>query len=295
MDLRQLNTFRHAAHTLSFSQTASDLDYAQSTVSAQIQALEKELDVALFDRLGKRVLLTEAGRRLLIYADRFQLLEEEARASLRADQAVTGTLTIYAPCTLCVYRLPIILDTFRRRHPQVKLNIHANIAKDAVAQVRDGDVDIAFELDAPITVPEIAAVALITEPMVFVTYPDHPYAGMDELVLTDLKDQPLVLTETTCQYRRSLEQMALDDGILLDSGIGFENVEAIKQCIRAGLGVSFLPRVAVAKELEDGSLVELPWSGTPLTFETQMIWHQARWLSPALTHFIEVVKEVYGV
>ncbi len=75
--------------------------------------------------------------------------------------------------------------------------------------------------------------------------------------------------------------------------MGFENVEAIKQCIRAGIGLSFLPHVAVAQEIAEGALLQLPWSGEPITFETQMIWHRERWLSPALTRLIEVVEEVY--
>ncbi len=208
MDLRQLTTFRHVAKTLSFSKTAAELDYAQSTVSAQIQALEKELNVTLFDRLGKRILLTHAGHQLLTYADRFQVLEAEARASLNEEEDIAGALTIYAPSTLCVYRLPSILKTYRRRYPHVQINIHANIELSAVPQVRSGAVDVAFDLDRPINAPDMNCRTLIVEPMVFVTYPEHSLVQKEGFTLTDLAGQSLVLSEASCNYRQVLEQMA---------------------------------------------------------------------------------------
>src|SRR2546421_3651462 len=105
MDLRQLNTFRLVATTLSFTRAAAALSYAQSSVTAQIQSLEDELGVQLFDRLGRRVALTDAGLRLLRYADRLLDLAEEARAAVADGGDPLGSLCISAPETLCIYRL----------------------------------------------------------------------------------------------------------------------------------------------------------------------------------------------
>ncbi|MEM7129292.1 MAG: LysR family transcriptional regulator [Chloroflexota bacterium] len=293
MDLRQLTTFRHLARSLSFSRTADELSYAQSTVSNQIQTLEHELDVTLFDRLGKRVMLTPAGYQLLEYADKFQVLEEETRSVLGSEEVVTGAITIYAPSTLCIYRLPQILQTYRQCYPLVQLNIHANIAMAASDQLRAGTIDIAFDLDRPVNSVDLVTQTLTCEPLVFVTCPGHPLADRADFDITDLAGQSLVLTEATCNYRIKLEQMASDAGIPLENPMGFENVEAIKQCVKAGIGLSLLPKVVVAEDIARGVLVELPWRGEPMEFATQMLWHRDKWLSPALRHLIEVAEEFY--
>src|SRR5262245_23144064 len=109
MEFRNLSTFLAVAKTLSFSQAAQMLDYAQSTVTVQIQALEEELGVPLFDRLGRRVALTEAGNQLLWYAQKFVELEKEAHTVISNDPEPAGVLTIGAPETTCAYRLPPLL------------------------------------------------------------------------------------------------------------------------------------------------------------------------------------------
>lgn len=294
MDLRQLTTFRHLARNLSFSRTADELSYAQSTVSAQIQTLEQELGVILFDRLGKRVLLTPVGHQLLTYAERLLDLEEETRATIGNNQTVTGEITIYAPSTLCIYRLPTILRTYRQRYSEVRINIHANISSSAVEQLRMGHVDIAFDLNKTLPFADIESRTLIHEPLVFVASPDHELVTKPTFELMDLTGHSLVLTEPTCTYRLLLEEMAANQGISLETPMSFENVEAIKQCVKAGLGLSFLPSVAVATDVAEGKLIKLPWVGESAEFHTQMVWHRDKWLSPALGYLIEVAEEVYG-
>src|SRR6266496_4132793 len=115
MELRQLTTFRMVASTLSFSRTAMALNYVRSSVTTQIQVLEEELGVSLFDRLGKRVALTDAGKRLLLYAEKILDLAHEARSAVTAEEMPTGSLTISASDTLCTYRLPAVLRQFRTR------------------------------------------------------------------------------------------------------------------------------------------------------------------------------------
>src|SRR5688500_4041002 len=105
MDLRQLNTFCTVAHALSFSRAATSLNYVQSSVTAQIQTLEDDLGVQLFDRMGKRVALTDAGKRLLLYAEKILRLAEEARSAVKTDEEPGGTVVVSAPESLCTYRL----------------------------------------------------------------------------------------------------------------------------------------------------------------------------------------------
>src|SRR5262245_45919740 len=121
MELRHLSTFRVVATTRSFTRAATTLGYAQSSVTAHIQALEAELGAPLFDRLGRQIALTEAGERFLVYARQLLELAEEARVAVNNNNEPRGTVTISAPETLCTYRLPTLLRVFRDRCPQAQV------------------------------------------------------------------------------------------------------------------------------------------------------------------------------
>src|SRR5215467_6046520 len=153
MDLRQLTTFRTLARTLSFTRTAAELNYVQSNVSAQMQALESELGVRLFDRLGRRVAMTDAGGRLLDYANRVLTLVEEAHTVVAAADEVAGTIIISAPESLCTYRLPPVLSELHARHPHLQIVFRPGPVAGLRRRVMAGEVDVAFLLDEPIASP----------------------------------------------------------------------------------------------------------------------------------------------
>lgn len=293
VEIRQLRTFCKLAQTLSFSGTAVSLNYAQSTVSAQIQALEKELNVALFDRLGKRVVLTAAGKRLLAYAEQVVALESEARLVLSEQETLVGSLTISAPETLCTYRLPPILHQFRAEFPQIKLTFHPKPSTGLLKHIREGMIDVAFVMEEPFQAPDLVVESLITDPLLLVARPDHLLAQSSAIGFEALQNEPMVLTEATCGYRLLFEKVLTTAGVRLGQPMEFHSVEAIKQCVMAGIGISLLPAVAVATELRQGRLIALPWRGPELQVVTQMIRHKNKWLSPALRTFLSVVKESF--
>ena len=121
MDLRQLSTFRAAARTGSFAQTALDLHYAPSTVTEQVRALEASMDASLFERHGRGVRLTQAGRRLLPYAERLVDMAEDARRAVAGEVSIAGSVTIGGLETLCAFRLPRALASMRRSHPELRV------------------------------------------------------------------------------------------------------------------------------------------------------------------------------
>lgn len=294
MELRQLHTFRLLAQTLSFSQTAVTLNYAQSTVSSQIQMLEKELSVALFDRLGKQVTLTDAGHRLLDYAERLLDLADEAKHAVSDEEAPSGTLTITAPETLCAYRIPSILREFHQRYPAVQLVFRPRPELNLTRPLREGYMDLAFIIDQPFQAPELCVEPLLSETILLVAQPGHPLLQETAVQPIHLQNEPLLLTEPTCGYRTMFEKRMSAAGVRLSTAMEFHSVEAIKQCAMAGLGVAFLPRVVITHELADGRLLPLNWSGDSFQLLTQITWHRDKWLSPAMRAFLEVVREVMG-
>lgn len=292
MELRQLHTFCEVARSGSFTRAASVLDYAQSSVSSQIQGLEEELGVSLFDRLGRRTVLTEAGQRLLHYADKMLGLASEAKLAVPGLDEPTGTVTISAPESLCTYRLPVVLEHFRREYPKVDLIfVPSPMGSDWERLIGDGEVDAALFLAANYRSTNIAVEPLLREPVMVVAHPAHPLVGRDVVEVTDFRDETLLLTEAACRYRAIFEGRLRRAQVVPANTIEFHSVEAIKQCTMAGMGVAVLPQVAVASEVQAGRLHPLK---LPFTMElmTQLAWHTDRWLSPALSEFLNTTRRL---
>jgi DNA-binding transcriptional LysR family regulator len=293
MELRHLATFRTIAETGSFTRAAEHLGYVQSNVTAHIQALESELCVVLFDRLGRRVRLTLAGRRLLDYAERILTLADEAHAAV--NEEVAGEVLISASETLCVYRLPALLRMARSELPQVRVIFRPLPSATLRKQVWAGEIDVAFTLEPPRQTQGLHAESLAREEILLVAPSDYPLASAPAVLPGDLIRVPMLLTEAGCSYRVSFEQALEAAGATPRETLEFGSVEAIKQCVIAGMGVAVLPAVTVARELAQGELVALSWAGPSLTMTTQLIWHAKRWCGPTLTAFLALARQVLTV
>ncbi|MFJ7734515.1 LysR family transcriptional regulator [Lysinibacillus sp. NPDC097231] len=292
MDMKQLQTFLTASETLSFTKTAQLLDYAQSSITAQIKSLEEELGVALFERLGKRITLTEEGKRLQQYAKKMLDLDMEMKKSLLNDQ-VQAVLKIGAQESQCVYRLPPILQQFQKTHPHVKIifkPVHTTeIAKDLL---QSGNLDVAFITDTYKETPMIHRERLIEEQLIFVSAPTKGKV-YHALSAQHLSNETLILTENGCSYRDQLENQLQQEGMLPSQMIEFVSIEAIKQCVMAGLGITFLPKMVVEKELVNGCLIELQTSINLASIFTDIACHKDKHIQPYLRDFIEIAKEWY--
>jgi DNA-binding transcriptional LysR family regulator len=291
MELRQLATFRMLAATLNFTRAAAALGYVQSSVTAQIQALEEDLGVPLFDRLGKRVALTDAGRQFLPYAERMLDLAEEARGALSDAGEPVGVLAIGAPETLCTYRLPGVLRRFRELYPLVRVAFSPGAVAELPRRVSDGLIDVALVMDEPLQFTGLVVEPLVEEPLCVLAPVGHPLAGMPSVNPADLEGEPLLLTEVGCRYRNMFTRALAAAGVHPASSLEFSSIEAIKQCVIAGMGITVLPAVAVAEEVERGQLAALGWADPGFGVLTQMVWHKDKWLSPALRAFLDVTRE----
>jgi DNA-binding transcriptional LysR family regulator len=292
MEIRQLRTFRAVAIFLSFNRAAEHLHYAQSSISAQIKALEEELDVRLFDRLGRRILLTEAGEHLLKYAEKILDLAKETRAEVSETKEPQGSLTIRIPETFGVHRLPPVIKQFRLHFPKVRLNFitcaHEGLGKD----LRKGITDLAFLLAESIQAADLQSEVLGFETILLVAHPNHPLMTHKLIETRDLEGETILLSGVDCSYRRPFEQTLAQKNVRTGTKLMFNSIEAIKQCVMAGVGISILPKIAVAKDIAAGRLAVLPWADGEFEVATLMIWHKDKWLSPTLTSFIEITREV---
>lgn len=295
MELRQLQTFREVAKTLSFTRTAATLNYAQSSVSAQIQTLEEEFGVALFDRLGRRIILTAAGQRLLHYADKICALVDEALVAVPGDQEPAGTLTIGAPETLCAYRLPQVVEAFRRCYPKVDIIFRPSpTAEDWDTLLGEGMADAALILNEPYQAPQLIVQALYQEPILVVAHPHHRLAKAHMITPAALRGETLLLTEANCPYRLAFERVLRSANVTPANVLEFHSVEAIKQCALTGMGIAVLPWVVVQQEVAAERLVPLTVAGLTFNMVTQLAWHRDKWISPALAAFLAMTRTILG-
>jgi DNA-binding transcriptional LysR family regulator len=297
MDLNQLETFRKVASLSSFTRAAAELQYAQSTVTAHIKALEVEFNTALFERYGRGVLITTAGKRLLPFVDDILSLLAEARDSLQADQEPSGPLVIGAPESVATYRLPPLLELFRYRYPQVRLSLRTTPGPEIRRALRDRAIDAGFLLEEDGKLPGLASVDVCAEPLALVAAPDHCLAKAQQVDVAQLRSSDLLGTEPGCCYRDKMVEILSGEDAGPVSMLEFGTIEAIKRTAQARLGVALLPSVTVVTELAAGSLVELPWQ-VPFRIQTKLVWNEARWLSPELKLFIaeatRVIQEEAG-
>lgn len=290
LDLRELKTFYAVASEKSFTRAAIALHYAQSSVTAQIKSLEAEVGVPLFDRLGRRVELTFAGRQLLAYADQLLKLAEEARRAVRNDGEQTGVLTVLAPETLLAYRLPELMRRFQAEHPGIHLSLSASESCGTGGDI-EPSVDVAFSLDVPLHAPHLTVQTLRLEPIVLVVAAGHPLAGRSKVKAQDIGAEQVLVNERACSYRALFERTLRAEGVPVTRSLELLSVEAIKQCALASLGIAVLPEVVVQRELKEGALVGVKWPRKSLAVYTQLYRHRDKWMSPVMTAFWRMAVE----
>lgn len=295
MELRQLKTFCVIADSGSFTKAAGELGYAQSSITAQIQALEEELGTRLFERLGRNVTLSRAGERLLLYARQITQLSAEAAEAVVEGETAKGTLVIGAPESLCVYRLPAIIEAFRKRYPEVEIAVRVGSYSDFLTWLKNSEIDAAFIIGREVTFPGISTEILIDEPIAILSGKDHPLVQKGSVTPADIQGECLILTErglVNICYRAAFEDILVQHGIQPKTALEYGSVEAIKKCVINGLGITVLPYVAVAEELKKGELVDLNWQGPDFQIRTQLMVHKNKWRSASLLAFIDLTRKM---
>ncbi len=288
MDFKQLNAFLTISRLQSFTKAADALGYAQSTITTQIKLLENELNVKLFERIGKTTTLTHEGKKLLPYAKQILKLSTDIKTTVSNEDKPSGTLTIGAAESLCVLRLPEILKEYRILYPDVDVSLKFGSCADFRHYLSENLIDVAFSLGVKIDSDEFISEVELPEPMLLLAYPGHPLIQKDKIFPKDIENESLILTETGCSYRAAFERILKDSGIKPNITLETGSVQAIKQFTMSGLGITILPEIAVKDEVKAGKLIPLNWKGPDLNIISQVIYHKDKWISPALREFIHL-------
>ncbi|WP_300159948.1 LysR family transcriptional regulator [Solidesulfovibrio sp.] len=291
MELRDVRTFVAVARHLSFHRAALEVHAAQSTVSARIAALEDELQVRLFERLGRRVLLTEAGKRLQQMAVKLLDLEDEARAWVAGASEARGVLTVRVPESLCAWRMGPVIRQFREAYPHLRLRLISCTVEGLENDLRQGVTDLAFLLADSVRAGDLVVEALGMEELVLVAAPRHRLArNATPFGLDALAGETLLLCTADCAYRKIFESMLAEAGVHTAACLEFSSAAALRGCLRNGMGLSILPTSAVREDIDAGNLAVLPWDSPTLEVAVLMLHHKSKWISPPLASFMAMVR-----
>jgi DNA-binding transcriptional LysR family regulator len=295
MDLRQLEVFAGVYELRSFSRAASSLRLTQSTVSEHVRLLEEELGTRLFDRLSRETVPTRAGELLYGYARQMLSLRTEARQAL--DQflgQVTGTLLVGASSIPGEYVLPAVIGRFREKHPRVAITLQIADSRGIAQAVLDGQVDVGV-VGADPGNRGLEAKALMPDELVLVVPPGHPWASRTEATLEELRTEPLIMREPGSGSRMALERALEAAG----RGLGEMQVvaemgstSAIKQAVKASVGLSVMSRRAAEDECRHGLLACVKLKDLRVTRQFYLVTHAGRSRSPLCRAFLDfLVKE----
>jgi DNA-binding transcriptional LysR family regulator len=290
MEVRQLQIFCALSEELNFTRTAEKVHTVQSNVTAQIKALEEELGIPLFDRLGRRVTLTDAGRNFLPFALQALAAMDQGQRALETGAEPSGPLRIGAAESLLTYRLPEVLRIFRRHFPHVELIFRPYSNATLAIELEAGKLDMAIYGDDLQQSPSIKSIRLRRERVLLLAEAGNPLASQPAVKPADLTGQNLLLTETGCSYRSKLDRALALGNVRPANVTEFSSVEALKQCVALGMGLGLLPAIVVARELRQNRIKALRWAGPSLDIVTYIVWHKDKWISPAMAAFMELVK-----
>ncbi len=258
IDSRQLRAFSSLARTGSFTLAASELHLTQSAISHSMKALEREMGCRLLDKMGKKIVLTEAGESLLVHVERILAEMATARAELgQLGKWGQSRLRIGASATACQHVLPNVLREFRESFPQCVISIEPGDTPEMIAALRERRIDLAVNLE-PRRDEQLGFRRLFSDDLVFVLSPLHPWALGGSVVRAEIPRQQFILYGKRSYTAELIDDYFRADDIVLSSSIDLGSIEAIKELVKLGLGVSILARWTCQKELDERSLVALP-------------------------------------
>ncbi len=298
--LDQLRILRAIAREGSFKRAADSLYVSQPAVSLQVQNLEKQLNVCLFDRCGRSAQLTEPGRLLLSYCDRIlSQCHEACRALEDLNSLRGGCLMVGASQTIGTYLMPRMLGLFRHKYPDVSVQLQVHSTRRTTWSVANGQIDLALiGGEVPLELSQqLVCQPYANEELYLVLPPEHPMAHQIELQRDDLYRLGFISLDTQSTTRRVMDKLLSESGLEMQRlriDMELNSIEAIKNAVQSGLGVAFLPVLTVERELAAGTLVQGRVADLLVRRQLKLIVHPSRYCSRAAEAFKREVLPLFA-
>jgi len=296
VELAQLEAFLQVAHHRSFSRAAEALFLTQPSVTARIQSLEREIGERLFERTGRSVTLTDAGHAFIPHAQRALTAVQEGTDAIEAVRhGDVGSIRIGASSSIATYVLPAIFKRFRQERPRVHIHLTTGTTEDMLEKLIAGELHVA--ITRLTQHPEIESLHLYNDDLALVVSPSHPFAAKGRVTVAEAGREPFLFFERSSSYHTLIYSMFLRVGVVPESVMELDSMEATKHMVEAGLGIAILPVVSVDPECEAGTLkrVDIRDMEQPAQREVGVHVLRNRAIAPPLRDFLKLVTTEYGL
>jgi DNA-binding transcriptional LysR family regulator len=292
MSDRRLQVFHAVARLLSFTKAAEVLHMTQPAVTFQIRQLEEQFDTRLFDRAHNRVSLTEAGHVAFEFAETiFERYSEMENAIRDITGSISGSLTLGASTTISEYMLPALLGDFNTKNPEVLLRLRVSNTDGIVSMIENNVIDLGV-VEGPVTNKNLLVEKCRDDELVVVVPPDHEFAKQKSVNIKDVLDGSFICREEGSGTREVVSEYVKSQGLgkhALKACLELGSPEAIKGAIEAGMGVSILSSVSIAKELKLGTLKTVPLN-PPLTREFSFVRQRQKFRVRSMEELLEFAR-----
>jgi len=290
MEIRSLQVFLSVAKHLNFTRAGEEVNLSQPSVSVRIRQLETELGVKLFEQLGKRVGLTEAGSLLIPHARRVIAAIEDAKHAIDELQGLErGSLRIGASTTPGMYLIPKTIAQFKTRYPRIEIQLGINDTR----QIEDGVVRNQFDfgfVGGHLAGDEVEVDPWLTDQLVLIVAPTHALARKKSVRPEALRDEKFILREQGSATRATIVKHLEQSNLPVESIMEMENPESIKKAVQNGLGIAFISVFAVEAELKAESLVAVQLRGIDIRRELKIVYRKDKHLGRAAKTFISMAQ-----
>ena len=291
MDLDNIKTFVTVANLGNYTKAAEELNYAQSTITSQIQQLEQELKFPLFERIGRKNYLTAGGQEFLPHAVEIMRILQKAKVVGQDPGEVEGTLRVGVLESLVFAGVLGILPGFRQEYPKVDVMLKIGQAADLLEMLKQNQLDMIYISNAPATDPSIICAYSRREEMIFVADGEHPLAGKKGITLEEIMSYPFVVAEKSGRCYGRLVEMTAENKLTLHASVMVDNIVAITALLCDAQSITFLAEYALEPELERGDLVKLNVDYPAQVYYSQILYHKSKYLAPFMESFIEHIRQ----
>jgi DNA-binding transcriptional LysR family regulator len=293
MNIDYLKTLQEIVRLGSFSEVAKKLGISQPAVSFQIQKLEQELGVRLIDRSQRAITPTQAGRRLLRFAEAIDGERENLRRDLdQMRDEISGDLLIAASTIPGEYLLPALLAEFKKRHPAVKIQVDVSDSLTVIGGIRHNTYEVGFCGIEP-EGKDLASCKIASDEIVLIVFPEHPFALKEEIAPEELAGEPFIFREATSGTQKSLENLLAQAGLDIRKWtphLVLGSTQAVISAVAAGAGIAFVSNLALKRGLASGPVRQVSVKGLHLTRDFYCIYRQERIVSRLLKGFVDFMQ-----
>ncbi|WP_195270524.1 LysR family transcriptional regulator [Eubacterium sp. 1001713B170207_170306_E7] len=295
MNTKSLLTFKTILETGSFQKAADKLSYTQSTVTFQMKQLEEELSIKLFEKIGRKMELTQAGKDILPHIETILQITEQINNYGKSLAEITGVLRVAVPDSILIYSMQPFIQSFLHEAPGVQLVINSLQSSEVNQAVMDGTADIGVNCEKDSYPDTIIHKKLGTYRALLVASPFVNTSLLDFITPHQRKPFSLICNEPDGFYQLEMNKYLAKKDIVLNPYMKVQSIEAVKRCVMNNLGIAVVPSYSVVEELKNGSLMPIKTELDEKIYNSIYLYHKNKWISPQMQLALNLIKEFIGI